>query len=235
MIPFLRNKNSGIRNKFQLISVHIPKTAGTSFRGILKEVYGEEAVIRLDIGLVNEKIRINEELYDKKKVSSKVRVAHGHFSPALLHKYFDISESTPFITWLRDPIERVISNYFYLQKRLREELEEEKRGLNILSKMQRSLMEYAAQEINQNRMSKFLAGMELEDFAFVGIQDHFSEDLQRIAKLLDWEETQELKHNITGRKKEGVSDEERAQIARYNQADVELYQKALERRDRYHG
>ena len=39
---------------------------------------------------------------------------------------------------------------------------EEKKGLNILSKMRRSLLEYAQDERNCNRMSKFLKGIEFE-------------------------------------------------------------------------
>ena len=134
------------------------------------------------------------------------------------------------ITWLRDPVERVISNYFYLEKRLKEELEEERKGLNILSKMQRSLMEYAGAEINRNRISKFLNGAKIKDFTFVGIQEHYGEDLKTLAKILGWKEFQELHHNQTGKTKRQISEEERAEIARLNPLDMTLYQEAMELR-----
>ncbi|MCB0704754.1 MAG: sulfotransferase family 2 domain-containing protein [Saprospiraceae bacterium] len=232
MFSIFKNKDGLIKNRLELVSIHIPKTAGTSFRGVLKEVYGEQEVIRLDIGLIKQELRINEVVFSKNKLSKNIRVAHGHFSPALLKAHFEIAPEVPFITWLRDPIERVISNYFYLQKRLKEELEEEKKGLNILSKMQRSLLEYAQSEINQNRMSKFLEGIELEELFFIGIQDYFAEDLQFIAQKLQWPPIQELKYNITGRKNDQVSPEERQQIADLNQKDVALYEKALSLRSK---
>jgi len=220
-------KDGLIRNRIELISVHIPKSAGTSFRNTLKEVYGEEAVIRLDIDLRYEQLRINQQVFEGHQLDKNIKVVHGHFSPALLYKRFKIEEDVQMITWLRDPVERVISNYFYLEKRLKEELEEERKGLNILSKMQRSLMEYAQAEINRNRISKFLNGAKIEDFTFVGIQEHYSEDLNTLAKVLDWNAFRELHHNQTGQTKRQVSEEDRAEIARLNELDMALYEKAL--------
>jgi hypothetical protein len=229
MLSFF-HKDGPIKNRLELVSLHIPKTAGTSFRNVLKDVYGNEAVIRLDIDLQYQQLKINEQEFRGRKLSKKVRVAHGHFSPALIKEHLDLQEDIPFITWLRHPVERVLSNFYYLEKRLKEELDEEGKGLNILSKMQRNLMEYAAAEINQDRMHKFLDGMPVEDFFFVGFQDYFSEDLDRIASLLQWPQVEEITHNVTG-KPYVVSEEERAAIASFNPRDMALYQKALELRN----
>ena len=223
-------KDGLIRNQIELISVHIPKSAGTSFRNILKQVYGEQAVIRLDIDLMYQQLKINEAEFEGYQLDKKIKVVHGHFSPALLRAQFKIDDQIPMITWLRDPVERVISNYFYLEKRLKEELEEERKGLNILSKMQRSLMEYAGAEINRNRISKFLNGAQIKDFTFVGIQEHYSEDLRILASILGWNDFQELHHNQTGKTKREISPEDRAEIARLNPLDMALYQEAMELR-----
>lgn len=212
----------------ELISIHIPKTAGTSFRNTLKGVYGEQGVVRLDIGLVRQEVRVDEQLYDDNHLPLKTRVVHGHFSYPLLQKNFDLPRSIPVITWLRDPVERVISNYFYLAKRLAEELDEESKGLNILKKMQRSLLEYAAYEPSQNRMSKFLEGLELEELLFVGIQEDYDRSLERLAGLLGWKDYPVFHHNETGKIDTRVSPEERARIRELNSRDVALYERALE-------
>lgn len=220
-------KDGLIRNQIELISVHIPKSAGTSFRNILKDVYGETAVIRLDIDLIYKKLKINELPFEGFELDKKIKVIHGHFSPALLNERFKINEQVPLITWLRDPVERVISNYYYLEKRLKEELDEEGKGLNILSKMQRSLMEYARAELNQNRISKFLNGAKISDFTFVGIQEHYNEDLQAIADHFGWKNVKMLHYNQTGKSKRQVSDEDRAEIAALNPLDMALYEEAM--------
>lgn len=227
MFDFLKKKKNN--TTLELISIHIPKTAGTSFRNTLKQVYGDEKVARLDINRSSKAVRLNEVLFTMPQLPSSVDVVHGHFSMEDLKERFSFNDHTPMITWLRHPVERVISNYFYLCKRLAEELDEEKKGLNILSKLQRSLIEYARDEISRNRISKFLSGAHLADFAFVGIQEFYNTDLADLARLLDWPTVQAFQHNVTGSKYQ-VDEATRKEIADLNSLDMELYNTALEMR-----
>lgn len=215
----------------QLISIHIPKTAGTSFRNTLRAVYGAKAVIRLDIGLIWQETMIDEAVYTEAEIPRGVAVVHGHFSYAALRDRFPVDTGIPVITWLRDPVERVISNYFYLAKRLAEELNEEARGLNILSRMQRSLTEYARCEAARNRMSKFLSGISLEELRFAGLVEHYDEDLSRLAGIMGWTDVPAFNHNQTGRDTSLVSDEEIAEIRALNAEDVALYERAVQLRE----
>ena len=230
MFGFLKNdKDKRIKNNIRLVSIHIPKTAGTSFRNTLREVYGKEHVKRLDIS--KNKFHLEEELFQLNKLPKEIEVVHGHMYYALLLEKFNIAKEVPIITWLRDPVERVISNYKYLSKRLAEELDEETKGLNILSKMQRNLMEYAHDEINRNRMSKFLSGLNLEDLFFIGLTEHYTEDLTHLAQLLGWKKYEEHRYNVTGRSTGVVSEKDKEAITQLNSQDVELYQKAIQLRE----
>lgn len=208
----------------ELISVHIPKTAGTSFRLILEEEYGKDMVCRLDMPLGGSKIEVNRRIWKDAPTPPEYKVLHGHFSPKLLNERFDIDQDIPMITWLRDPVERVISNYYYLSQRLHEELDEKRKGLNILKKMEKSLLEYADNEISRNRMTKFLDGAKIEDFAFIGIVENFKEDLVRLASVLEWNSVPYVKVNVTKKEKPVVSDDIRRQIKEWNMADVALYE-----------
>lgn len=211
----------------QLLSVHIPKTAGTSFRHLLKEIYGDEGVARVDLPLNGKRLQINERKAEAKDLPASVCVLHGHYNPVELLELFPKAADAPMITWLRNPVDRVISNYFYLKERLAEELDEAGKNLNILSKMQRTLMEYARDEINRNRQHKFLAGVPLSDFAFVGIQEHYDEEVAAMAKEFQWPPRIEApKHNRTGSKPQ-VSEEEREEIAELNALDMALYEEGL--------
>jgi hypothetical protein len=221
-------------NRLELVSIHIPKTAGTSFRNTLREVYGENNVIRLDIGLVRQEVRIEEKLYDLPTFPPNTKVIHGHFSYPLLIKNFSIPKETPIITWLRDPVKRVISNYFYLAKRLEEELDEEGKGLNILRKMQRSLIEYARFEGAQNRQSKFLSGLTLENLQFVGIVETYEEDIQQLSQILEWPKTPIFTHNQTNRDTSIISQKDIDEIRELNSADLKLYEQALNLRTKGH-
>lgn len=221
-----------VLDRLRLVSVHIPKNAGTSFRRSLKAVYGEEAVIRLDKRPGNDVVKINQEVYTGSELPDGVQVIHGHFNPRQLHERFPVSREAPHITWVRDPVERVISNYYYLEKILREELDEEAKGLNILSKMQRSLMEYASSDLARDRQHRFLAGMDLEDFEFVGVQEYYDEDFADLAGRFSWDVAAPERVNVTGSTKAEVSKELRKQIEELNPLDALLYQRALHLRAR---
>lgn len=228
---FSKRKSSSGPSALRLISIHIPKTAGTSFRNTLCGVYGKDSVIRLDIGLDRDETRINEQIYTKSTLPDETQVVHGHFAYPALTERFLTDPSTPVITWLRHPVDRVVSNYFYLAKRLAEELREEEKGLHILSKLQRSLLEYAQQEQARNRMSKFLREMPLEKFRFVGFVEDYDNDLARLAASLDWRDYPVFKHNRTGKDTSTVSDDELQRIREWNMEDVALYERALQMKE----
>lgn len=214
----------------ELISLHIPKTAGTSFRNILKSVYGEKEVGWLDIE-TNGVVRLNESVYNKNKLPD-LKVIHGHFVYKELLNKFEIKNEYKIITWVRDPVKRVISNFYYLESRLKELLDEEKNNLNIISKLQRTLMEYARAEINRNRQSKFLAGSNPEDFDFIGVYEFFDQELHRLSSVLNWHHIPEVPyHNKTAGIIKSHSDEIIDEIRELNLEDVKLYNEAVKIRN----
>lgn len=213
-----------LSNQLELISLHIPKTAGTSFRQVLQTVYGDR-LSKLDIR--NDQLLLDDKLYFGSALPERTSVIHGHFFYPNLKQYISLSPDVPIITWLRDPVERVISNYYYLSKRMAEELQEEEKGLNIRMKMQRSLLEFAQTEFARNRISRFLDGIELEALFFVGLVEHYEEDLTLLGRKLSWPRIKMPEVNQTGMAKIEVDATTREQIAALNADDVALYEKAL--------
>ena len=215
----------------EIISLHIPKTAGTSFRNILKNVYGDDQVVRFDI---NEKgiVRINESLYNKTSLPN-VKVIHGHFVYNDLIQFFDLPQKHKLITWVRDPVTRVVSNFYYLESRLKELLDEENNNLNIIHKLQKTLIEYSRSEINRNRQAKFLTGIPLEKFDFIGIHEHFNTEVNRLSKILNWNKEPEiLFHNKTPENRPEISAEILDEIYTLNLDDVKLYDEAIKIRNK---
>ena len=109
MNPYHKYKlrNAKAQDQFpnvELISHHIPKTAGTSFYKTLSEAYGEKKVMGVyDLDMCVSLIR-EEPIW----VPSQKKVLHGHF-PA---RPFQLKQfpNAKHITWIRDPIERAWSN-----------------------------------------------------------------------------------------------------------------------------
>ena len=130
----------------EIVSLHIPKTGGTSFWRVLEHVYAAETVQRVFPG--------DYEEHEKFPIERGTRALHGHIRYKDLEAFFDLPADVRLVTWLRDPTDRVISNFHYLVER-REMRESD-------------LLEYAARGSARNRMSRFLKGADLDDFFLWG-------------------------------------------------------------------
>ena len=159
------------------------------------------------------------------EIPATTRVIHGHFyyldAEELMKSYPDV----PVVTWLREPVQRVISSYYFNKRKFKEGLREDEPWLGEVS-----LLEFAASEYVQNEMSRVLKGAVLNELGFIGVLEHLEEDMGYLSKMLGWREFDIPKANTNVAYKSKFTPptpEELEEIARLNQADIELYQNAL--------
>ena len=162
-------------SELEIISVHIPKTAGTTFGQILAQVYGDTRVL-----FDNPQLHCVHEL---PKIDTLIRAIHGHFP---VGKYAGHFSSAKRIVWLRHPIRRLLSHYFYLKSF--SEVHNNDPIHRLVLKQQISVVEFAQQVGIFNVLAGFTYGLPLTDFYFVGIQEYFYEDLSTLKKMLEWSE-----------------------------------------------
>lgn len=207
----------------RLISIHIPKTAGTSFHQVLQTVYGENVSHSLRRRDVSD-LTVEGHVIGS-RLDPRWTVLHGHL------RYAEIAElqgltSADMICWLRHPADRVISNHaFFIDRLAHPEVNPEVSTLNA-HRREETLLDYASLPENRNRMSWFLEGANLDTFDFIGFQEHFNDDLALLARRLRWPHVEVPRLN---ERKEGVSvdPEVYEAICAWNEADLELYQEAL--------
>ncbi|MDJ0555859.1 MAG: methyltransferase domain-containing protein [Microcoleaceae cyanobacterium MO_207.B10] len=224
------NENNALKPaKLELISIHIPKTAGTTFKQVLRQIYNPDEIF-FDYphkGNLRHKMLI--------KPKPEVKVIHGHFAADKYDKNFpDIKK----VIWLRHPIKRLISLYFFwITWQIL--VENDSQELENSEKANLSFIEFAEQPEMQNLIkSKFVQAKDLKNFYFVGIQEFFREDLQELKFMLNWPEYELEVQNTNpypeykSLLEEVLSNQEIIdRISAINQEDIEIYQQALNLRE----
>lgn len=207
-----------------LISVHIPKTGGSSFHALLSNHFGSQFMA--DYGdrplSVEENERQQTALsYDPYEagVVKKYECIHGHF---LATKYAALLENPDhnFIIWLRDPVQRAVSRYYHHTRYA------PANGMDVLS-----MEEFCAQPRLHNTYAKFLWEFELSQFSFIGVTERYEESLRSFSHKFNIPLPSEtIKRNLNPQRKLSqeykIEKELYSYIRTANADDVELYEQA---------
>ena len=195
----------------QIISIHVPKSGGTTFIGILQSIYGDKFRIdRRDIPHMGG--------FRGAYIKGEHDCIHGHFQKKKYESW-----NYDFITWVRHPVERMISQY-YKQRTQRAGRRDEHQVKLKTDKL--SLIEFA--ELKQNEMTEvYFNNCKPSDFAFIGILEKFNSSLDRFEKYLgvkikrDFEIKNQTKH------KEVISPNKKKQIEEIMSKDMKFYNAVL--------
>ncbi|MBW2416121.1 MAG: hypothetical protein JRG76_16610 [Deltaproteobacteria bacterium] len=225
---------------------HIPKTAGSTMRAILRRVYGRQRVFVITDDY---RARIGE-------LSRRLRRADGEVRAVSSHAGYGFHESLPacngrryaHYTILRESVERVLSHYFHAVQRQ-------------MVPPSTSLETFLHDDVRRghNLQTAFLAGLELRNhvdgltlakdlyddellaaakasldrMTAVGLTERFDESLMLFRSIFGWQ----ARHLLYDRRNVGLSrprgfrpsPEDRALVRRNNELDLELYAHAQER------
>ncbi len=201
-----------------ILFVHIPKTAGTSFRKaaekyFLKENvyydYGQNSVETSEIIL--NKIYKQEDMYalDNYFETKKQIFLSGHFHAA---KYGTLFKTVNTIAFVRNPVEQVISHYNHHCRYL-----DYKESLETFVKDKRF----------KNIQSRILSGRPIELYGFIGLTEAYAKSIELINDYYDLN-IEVLSENINEKKEltsKTINEEIRALIREENQEDILLYSK----------
>jgi hypothetical protein len=218
-----------------LISVHLPKTAGSSFLSAIERHYGGHLVQDYGDRPINRTtLQRNWHAIERCVFNmggqSRLRhmqCVHGHFMP-LKYRFLKTSSPKQFVVWMRDPVERLASHYLYWTRnynpidagRLHRRVVEEKWTLE----------RFCLGPEMRNVYSKFFWCFPLERFDFVGITEHYDAEIDYFSEHILGAKLQNLRVNVNPAPVEStyIDDPEfRSRIQAYHQADATLYQHAL--------
>jgi hypothetical protein len=208
-----------------LIFQHIPKTAGSTLRSILKKHYKSD-----EICIANRDEMITKLNGLSEDELEKIKCLNGH----VLFGIHEQLSNRPFeyYTMLRDPVEHVISEYYFILRK------PNNLSHDIVKNM--SFEEFNTSEQfkgrTSNRQTFFVSGGVENDiklakenlenyYSVVGITEMFEESVYLIGQELGWKNYRYKKKNVTKKRplREDFPQEVIEMILKKNELDVELY------------
>ncbi len=201
----------------QYIFVHIPKTAGTSFRFSLADKLSSLWDYGADSPNTSNEIKTtvyNDRPNELVEVAEKNKAdfVSGHFPAS---KYKDIFPDAKLIAFVREPVARVISEYNHHVR---------------LGGYTQSIEVFCASPIHKNKQYGCFSGLNIDDFYFVGLTEQYAHSLS-IFNNMTGLELQERRMNFAknqDRKSLEISREDLTEdviehIKRENTEDIKLY------------
>lgn len=202
----------------EVASVHVPKSAGTSFIEVLKHWYGPTLSLEYTCnGTVD-------------RVEPWTRARHGHFR-ATEH------EAQHLVTWMRDPAKRLVSHYFYW--RVTPPVARVDPTHQMMREQNTPLLEFAEIPEMRNLTAWYLDGRDVDDFSFVGIAEALGPEVGRLARILGKppvapphiNDTKTAEYLAFQASSDYAATMQR--IRELNSLDYELYDQARDRMQRY--
>jgi len=206
-----------------LYFVHVPKTAGTSFREALAGYFGKskgcydygDNPITSDI--IRKHIYQNLDMWKMQQAfrANGSQYLAGHFG---IQKYLHLFGIKNSIAFVREPLQRLLSEY---------------RHFRNFQGYDKSMVEFIQEKRFQNRQHRHLAGSRLALAGFVGLTETYADSLQYINRTygLELPEMSEntYRNNLTDTHEEDPEIEEL--VRRLNPLDYDIYDQAKRLQD----
>lgn len=226
--PSINHRDPERNEEKVVIFMHIPKTGGTTLRSIIRKQYKAQEAWRSEEWVIK-----FPQLSTQDHAGLKCLFGEIFFG---IHRF--ITAPYTYITLLRDPIEQVISSYYFILRR------PDMNDHHIVKNM--SFKEFITMEQfkgkTSNRQTRFISGGDRCDlnqaksnlnkyFTLAGITEMYNESLFLMKKEFGWADISYEIRNVT--KDRPTKDELPSDIIdilkKNNQLDLELYEFAQER------
>jgi hypothetical protein len=220
--------------------MHIPKTGGNTFKAHLKAIFGDDICYRytdqfkfVDVYSPTPMVQFHRAMTILKlnltthtRLRPTDRCVHGHLRA---ETYLNMFPDGFAITWLREPLERLVSQYYYWKRHPYRD----HTICNMLRKLNLSLRQFAEIEVMRNLQCRYFNTLGVEDLWFVGITEQYRACLDHFGRLLDVDLKNASPQNTNPMKgvqrSYEIDSATRARIVALNSRDYRLYEQAVER------
>ncbi len=219
-------------NRQQLwVFVHIPKNGGSTLWQAFRYMFGRQ---------YTKHVKVNHYHIDKANTKTRkfldnplnVRIYGAHF--AFMAEY---AQTYPHFTLLRQPIERIISEYYYVRNNPHQTLNAQllsadmtlECGIPLLgdNEQVRYLINVFDRPLTEADLEQAKFNLE-HHFAAFGILERYNESLMLFKRAFDWPMPYYAIENKGVNRPKAISDEARRVAAEHNTLDIALYAWACE-------
>lgn len=215
-----------------ILSLHVPKAAGNSFRQLLQAGFGER--LMLDYGdwagfkvpEALERCRVRTEAMRSRRdeLLEKYDIIHGHF---VTDKYLGLFPKQEIVAFFRDPYQQAVSHYWFLLRNPQREHLEEK----MLHEAKMTLHDYLTWDAFRDQQSQYLGTVSIDDLAMVGISEEFYKSVHLFNSTFGCDLRGESFLNVNPDHQGAdykIDQDVRKAVDKYRAADVDLYRRAKE-------
>jgi hypothetical protein len=215
-----------------IISIHVPKTAGTSLGQSLRAAFGDRLLF--DYGdwagfnspqaMAHRAAREAQTRARRDDLLEQFDVIHGHF---VADKYLGLFPRADFITFLRDPYQQALSNYFFLRNN--PQLGKQHPAVQVFHESKMTIFDYLSWKAVSNPQTAFLGSVSVGSLTMVGLTEEYVRSValfnRTFGHTLSSDFTSNTNPERSGHSYE-LTHEIRKAIDRFREADLDLYRRA---------
>jgi hypothetical protein len=223
-----------------IIFVHIPKAAGTTLHRIIEQHYPRQTVYSTNPALLNPEAGIDHFKHLPLEQRAQIRVLKGHL-PFGLHEY--IPGPSTYFTLLREPVDRVVSFYYYIRQNTRHYLHEQVLARDLTLQQ---YIESCLTTSNDNFQVRLISGVHhevpygqctpamletakhnlQERFSVMGLSEQFDATLLLLQRAFQWRDVFYVRQNVNTDRPmlTHIPPATLDLIKEHNRLDIELYQ-----------
>jgi hypothetical protein len=211
-----------------IVSIHVPKTGGETFRDILEAMTGGH--VQRDYGdrplappTLGHRLRLATA---RPHLDPGTRAVHGHF---IATKYYRRYPQARYMAWLREPVERLASHYHYWRRKP----DRQNPTCRRLLEEDLSLEAFAALPEMRDVQARFLGDVPVARLDFIGLTERYETSLELFRRAffpgLSVETERQNANPDRGGEPYDLDEATRAAIAGLNERDLRLYAEAERR------
>lgn len=219
-----------------LISLHMPKTAGTSLAQTLRVAFPDPGACQTEY--VDQPMQysrwcrrlraLRAGLAGRGALPDNLTCVHGHFLPVKF-RIAAGARAVRYVTWLREPVDRLASHYHYWIRDY-DGLDPRQPLRNRVLRERWSFERFALGAELRDLYHEYLWRFDPAGFDFIGITERYDEDLQQMARRFlggTAVPASALVNPLRGESGYAISPGLRRRIEAYHARDVALYRRVL--------